>query len=429
MANAPLPDACRTDVDYRTMAGQKISVDAALDLIRRSIPPLPAENCPVDADLLDHVASRPIYAAYDSPRFDCSAMDGFAVRSADTLRATAGLPVRLALGPEIAAQGPPACLGQAEACPISTGGPIPEGADAVIVYEICEISDGGLLIRKPAQPGLNIRRRGEDVAAGRRVVEAGTLMSPEAIGALCSYGIAHIWCRRPPRLAAIPTGNEIIRAGDIGGASRLDTNGPMLGALARQLGLECRIERPVPDALDALTAAIAALSRASRPDIILSTGGVSGGNYDLVRTALEKLSARIIFHGVAMRPGKPILFALLSDGRPFFGLPGNPVAALVGFRFFVTAAIRNLMGLPPENGRPIDAQVAGREGLTRFLSARHPRKASCEAVPLEEQRSHIMGSPMTADCWLRVDRAGSKSRVALYSKRPSLYSPTGGEPG
>lgn len=405
------------------MVRTKISVDAALGAIRASVAPLAAERQPVSSELLHHVADRPVLALQDSPRFDCSAMDGFAVHSSDTEHASALTPAVLELGEEIAAQGPLACLRRGSALPISTGGPIPDGADTVVVLERGEIADGTLLLREPTKAGRNIRRRGEDAPRGTLIIEPGTLISPEAIGALPCYGVSHVWCRRPPRITVVPTGTEVLRDGDIEGSSRFDSNGPMIGALARQMGLQPRVLAPVPDDLEDIVAAFSTSGQDARADIIVSTGGVAGGNHDLVRQALDALSARIIFHGVAMRPGKPILFALLPDGRPFFGLPGNPVAALVGFRIFVTAAIRRQTGLPPEAGLAVEAPVEGRKDLTLFLSARHTQGGLFDTVPLDEQRSHIMRSPLIADCWLRVDQTESGSVATLYRKQPSLFSP------
>ncbi|MBJ7437722.1 MAG: molybdopterin molybdotransferase MoeA [Sphingopyxis sp.] len=402
------------------MVGTKVSVDEALDLILTHVTPLPAELRRVDADLLHHVTDRPITAAHDTPRFDCSAMDGFAVRSVDTMRASPGVPAILTLAGEIAAQGPLTRLAPGAAAPISTGGPIPEGADAVVIQERCETLHGNLLVRDRVRIGLNIRRRGEDLPQGGSIIAPGTPLSPEAIGALLAYGVPQIWCRRPPRITVLPTGSEIIAGTTTGTGSRFDSNGPMVAALSRQLGLQPSVSRPIADDLRSVTAAFAAACENGQNDMIVSTGGVSSGNHDLVRNALENLSARIIFHGIAMRPGKPLLFALLADGRPFFGLPGNPVAALVGFRFFVAAAIRRQMELPGEQGCEIVAPVEGRDGTTLFLSARRSPANLSGAVPLDDQRSHVMRSPLAADCWLRVDRSETTTTARLYPKQPSL---------
>jgi molybdopterin molybdotransferase len=174
--------------------------------------------------------------------------------------------------------------------------------------------------------------------------------------------------------------------------------------------MPCHLHGTIPDTVNGVRAAFD-LASEGPAEMILSIGGVSNGRHDLVRLALEQMGAEILFHGLAMRPGKPLLFALLPDGRPFFGLPGNPLAALVGFRFFVAAAARRLMGSAPELGSPLAEPPPGREGITLFLRG---RRTPSGVVPLENQRSHMMSSLINADCWIRADLAEGNARAVVF---------------
>ncbi len=400
---------------------EKISVAEALDRIEHHIFPSAPHRIAIEAEAEGHVLAVPATAAADTPRFDCSAMDGFALLSRNTLTATASEPVSLALADDIPAEAVPAALQPRTAAPINTGAPIPECADTVVAKEYCHVVDGRLQLREPVAAGRNVRRRGEDAPVGSLVASAGTSLSPALIGALLSYGVSHIEARRPPRIDIIATGSEL--AAQFGGDSsaRIDSNGPMIGAMCRSLGLQYRVMGSVCDDLQQLSRRFLTLGKESQADILISTGGVSVGAHDHVREALDTIGARIIFHGVAMRPGKPILFALLPDGRPFFGLPGNPVAALVGFRFFVLAAIRRMLGLERERGTPVNGVVSARPGTTLFLRGR--RQDIHGRLELSaDQRTHVLGSMARSDCWVRLENDGGASRAVCFDQQPHLAS-------
>ncbi|WP_263588011.1 molybdopterin molybdotransferase MoeA [Sphingopyxis sp. GC21] len=398
----------------------KISVAEALDRIDRHLLLSPPERLAVDADAQGHILSAPVAAAADTPRFDCSAMDGFAISSGATRDARAAAPAIFALAEDIPAAATARRLQPGSAAPISTGAPIPADADGVAAKERCLVIDGALHLSEPITPWCNVRRRGEDAPAGKRVAEAGHVLSPELIGALLGYGVTHVEARRPARIDVLATGSELVSPADAVGSARMDSNGPMIGAMCRSLGLECRVSAPMPDDLTLLCRQIASREEFPPADMLVSTGGVSVGKHDLVREALDRIGARIIFHGIAMRPGKPILFALLPDGRPFFGLPGNPVAALVGFRFFVLAAVRRMIGLPREEGCLIATPTAARGGTTLFLRARRGRTNRGSIKLLDDQRSHVMGSVVAADCWLRIDDTQNGPVAALFEQAPKL---------
>lgn len=403
--------------NWRGAMAEKLSVDEALNRIRATVAPLPVQTLSIDANAYGCVTASPVAVAADTPRFDCAAMDGFAVRSAATASAALDAPAMFAIGGDAAAQSAPLALAPDTAIPISTGAAIPPGADAIAVRERCRMIDGILHIAAPVGAGLNIRRRGEDMRQGAVALPAGVRLSPEAIGALLAYGVTRISARRAPRIALIPTGSELMAPGFGAHDMRFDSNGPMIASTCHALGLDYRCEPPVPDDGTLLRKRLADASTSDAHDLILSTGGVSVGPHDLVRSVIESLGAEIIFHGVAMRPGKPMLFARFANGRPFFGLPGNPIACLVGFRFFVMAAIRQMLAMAPEAGAVIDAAVTARPGTTLFLRA---RQEGASARPLDDQRSHILSSLLQADCWLRADTLEGRAHVRRFPLRDTL---------
>lgn len=395
---------------------EKILVGAALARIAASVEALPPRRMPVAAALCGHVTAAPAYAIADTPRFDCSAMDGYALRSAETNEATRDRPARFRLRSDIPAQGSPPPLPPGSAAPVSTGSPIPAGADAIVTHERCQVGDGALHIFERIQPGSNIRHQGEDMPQGVLVLPEAVRLSPEAIGALLACGVTHLPVRLPPRVTIIPTGSELSDAAASPSGLRYDSNGPMIGAACRELGLACTVLPPVPDTIEALRAQLFGTRRGGASELILTTGGVSAGPHDLVRHAIEA-DAEIIFHGIAMRPGKPLLFARLRDGRLLFGLPGNPVAAMVGFRFFVCAALRRLMGLPDEVGRAFSPPPAdGRAGTTLFLRARQAEREGDPPLILADQRSHVMRSLLDADCWVRLETGAAGTTAHAYPK-------------
>ncbi|MGN6817957.1 MAG: molybdopterin molybdotransferase MoeA [Sphingomonas sp.] len=392
------------------------SVDAALDAIARAIKPLGVETI-ASADAYGRVTAKAVVACRAVPPVAMSAMDGFALRSADTALATVSAPARLAIYPaEVVAGVAATMLEPGSAIRISTGGAIPEGADCVIARERATRDGDWLVVGERCDAGRNVRSAGEDFAPGATVIAAGRPVTPAAIGGMIASGVAALAVRRHPAVALLATGSEFADG------AALDSNGPMVRALAHEAGVEIDLIGPVADRVEAIDAA---LDRAAGHDLILSSGGVSGGDHDLVRAALERRGARIVFHGLPMRPGKPILFAILADGRPFVGLPGNPVAAIVGFRFFVTAVLRAMLGLAPERGEQVDVTVAAREGVTMFLRARlGPQLIGPRTVDIDlDQRSHVLSSVIAADCWLRVDIVGGRRRTVAYPLAASLFAP------
>lgn len=399
-------------------------VDTALEIIREHSRLLPAETIPI-ADAGGRVVAAAPVAVLAVPRFRASAMDGFAIASAATAGASVERPVELAVEPAHRSAGDRADpLVHGAVARIATGAPVPPGADAVIPRERADARSGVLRLSQPVAPNWNVRAAGEDVATGAPLLAPGEVISPAALGLLAAAGAMCVAVRRSPRIRVIVTGSEL--AADeaaLEHPARIpDSNGPMLTACLRELGLAAVRGEPVADDLEQISRAIGDQD----VDLVLCSGGVSVGERDLVAAALRELGATIHFNGVAMRPGKPILFATLPDGRPFLGLPGNPVAALVGFRFFATALLRAMHGASPEMGMPLVAEIPRRPGTTLFLRGRamHDAAGILGVVLAADQRSHVLSSAVSSDGWVRAD-ADATRRPTLFGDRPRLGDPAG----
>ena len=391
------------------MTEVRLSVDQGLQLIHGHCRLLAAEDIGVDA-ALGRVLAVPSMAQRDVPGVHASAMDGYAVRDAD-------LGSRPKISGDIAAGGAPRALPPGEAMRISTGAPVPAGADRIVAREWARMENGRLVVDPSCCHGANIRLAGEDMTAGAMLLPAGAMITPDRIGALLAAGVTGVAVRRLPTVALLSTGSELATADP--DARVIDSNGPMIAAAVAGLGLAARRFGAVADD----PAMIDAVLDQTMEDIVISSGGVSVGEHDLIRSAIERRGATILFHGLAMRPGKPILFAVLPDGRLFFGLPGNPVAALVGFRFFVTAALRFLLGLEREDGIEARLDMDGRPATTLFLRARTSRSRDgslCIETAGLDQRSHVLSSVAAADSWLRVDQRDDEVACRLFEKTARL---------
>ena len=390
------------------------SFDEALAIIWDNLAPIGVETIPT-GEAFGRVTASMLHARQDVPRFPVSAMDGYALHSEDTWAASDATPVTLRLVDPVYAGGWPQPLAAGSAAPIATGAPIPDGADAVLVRERAEIGDGRLIARQPIEARRNVRQTGEDMVAGAEVLKAGVSLMPHAVGALAAFGIDRLEVRRQPRIGLISTGSELGGISEpIGNAGLIDSNAPMITACAQALHLSCAFLGRAADQAEAIDLL---LDGSGGCDMVLSTGGVSAGDLDLVRQRLEARGADILFHGVRMRPGKPILFARLADGRPYFGLPGNPVAALTGFRFFVVHALRRLLGLGAEQGEPVTCNAKPRPDCTLILRGRctaDPSRIDCGL----DQRSHVLSSTLLADCWVRLGEGGTPTEAFPIVARP-----------
>jgi len=348
-----------------------ISLEEALEHIRNAVQPTDAESVALDASL-GRVLAEDVRSPLDLPPWDNSAMDGFAVRAADIAGASTSAPARLRLTESVPAGGfASRAVGPGEAIKIMTGAPVPEGADTVVRVEHTVEADDVVEVFADSDARRNIRPRGEDVRAGACAVAAGTMLRAGEIGLLASIGAASVRVHRRPVVAIVSTGDELvdIEAFDevMAGRRIVNSNSYALAASVRAVGAEplmLGIARDDKDHLRAL------LERARDADVLVTSAGASVGEHDLVKDVLEEMGARTAFWRVRIRPGSPFSFAQIG-GIPVFGLPGNPVSAVVTFEILVKPALRRMLGRSAVHTRVITARlaerVASRTGLTQFM--------------------------------------------------------------
>jgi len=320
---------------------KKTDPATALEQILHQVKPLRTKRIDL-ADALGRTLARDVRADRDSPPTNRSAMDGYAVRAADLSEPNG----RLRLIGEVAAgadQFPSVTTGTCTR--IFTGAVVPPGADTVVkVEQTCEQGDSVVFFKKACQ-GAHIRVRGEEYCKGTNLLTPGTILGPVQIGLCASVGKAAVWVYRQPRVAILSTGTELVDVGDTVRPWQLrNSNGPMLRAAVQQAGGLCVAQRDVPDNEEELVQQLRGVT--AEADMVILSGGVSVGRYDLVPQAIKRLPASIHFHGVTIKPGKPVLFATHSRKLAIFGLPGNPVSAINGFFEFVLPALRRLSGNP-----------------------------------------------------------------------------------
>jgi molybdopterin molybdotransferase len=318
------------------MSESLLSVDAALaNLLAAAQPISDHETCPAAA-ALGRVLAAPLVANVTVPPLDNAAMDGYALRLADW-SAAAWLP--------IAQRIPAGTLGSklapGTAARIFTGAPVPPGADCVVMQEDCEVNEGAVRIASAPRAGSHIRRAGEDIRAGQTVLEAGTRLGPAQLGVVASVGATELATFRRLKAAVFFTGDEIVLPGQPLAPGRIyNSNRATLIALLTQLGVEVIDLGQVPDRLDATVAALERAAQAA--DVVITSGGVSVGEEDHVKAAVESLG-RIEMWKVAMKPGKPLVYGRVGNAD-FLGLPGNPVSAFVVFCLFARPFLLRRMG-------------------------------------------------------------------------------------
>jgi molybdopterin molybdotransferase len=331
-----------------------IPFDQALEMVLAAAKSLAPEEVALE-DALGRILAHEIVADADLPPFHRSAMDGYALRAEDVRKPPAWLPVT---GQIRAGQppGPPHVPGTA--VQIMTGAPVPEGADAVQQVEKTRASEDGrrVEILEAVGPGQNVARRGSEVRAGEPVIEGGRALDPSTLAVLAAVGAARVRVGRRPRVAVLVTGDELVGVGEtpVPGQIR-NSNGPAVLAQARLAGGAVRSLGVVPDDPSRIAAAV---EDGLRDDVLVLSGGVSAGAFDLVEAALEGQGVRLLFTRVAIKPGAPLVFGMRADTL-VFGLPGNPVSAQVTFDLFVRPALLRLQG----------ARSVARPGVVAELAA------------------------------------------------------------
>ncbi len=307
------------------------------------------------AAALGRTLASDVVAVRDLPPFTNSAMDGYAVRACDTISASASTPILLSvIGIHAAGDAASLTVRPGVAAIITTGAPLPRGADAVVRLEATDGGVATVAIRTAVAPGANVRRQGETVQRGTTLLRAGTPLTPGQIGLLAAMGNAQPSVVRRPRIALLSTGNELISAGESPMPGQIpDINGPLLAALIEQFGgdpVPLGIARDTPEDLRRI------LDTVSNVDCIITTGGVSVGAYDAVRAVIAERGV-LDFWRVRMRPGHPVAFGLIG-ATPIVALPGNPVAAFVTFHILMRPALAHLLGQTPELPPTVPARLA-----------------------------------------------------------------------
>jgi molybdopterin molybdotransferase len=398
------------------MASALIELEEARRTVLDCVQPLASEPVAL-ADALGRVLAGDVRSDGAVPGFDSSAMDGFALRCLDVLDARPERPVELSVVDESRAGSPASrALAGGEAIAISTGAAMPAGADAVVPVEQTRRENGRVEILTAPDVQANVRFAGDDVRAGELVLGAGTVLGAAELGVLASLGRAEAICGRRARLAVITTGDELVEPGrPLAAGAIYNSNAYSIGALAQRSGAELLAgpsRAPVADdAVDTREAIAVALERA---DVLVLCGGVSVGEHDHVRGALAELGVQERFWGVGLKPGKPTLFGTRAQTL-VFGLPGNPVSAIVTFCLFVAPAVRALSGAVEPRRRTVATlrsaceKAPGRAHAVRcrLLLGEH----GWEAEPTGAQGSHVLTSMLGADALaiLPADGAGASA--------------------
>jgi molybdopterin molybdotransferase len=401
--------------------------EARARVLERCVP-LASESVPL-VEALGRTLAADVVSARSVPGFDGSAMDGFAIRSIDTARAKRGRPAVLRLaGESRAGHMPTAAVGHGEAAAISTGGMMPDGADAVVPIEDTAEAAGGIEITRAVASGTYVRHVGDDIPAGQIVLRRATTLGPFELAVLASILDGPVACARRPRLRMVFTGDELARPGDppTEGSVR-NTNWWTLPGLARLAGATVEGCETIGDDRAATQAAIEAAADA---DVIVISGGVSVGTHDHVRPALGELGAEEVFWGIALRPGRPTWFGLLSGSHErtvlVFGLPGNPVSAVVTFLLLARPCLQTLVGADPETARitaTLTSDYEKRPGRAHAVRCRLVVQGDgWHAEPTGPQDSHILTSMLGADGLAMIPaesgdvRAGSRVTVELLPR-------------
>jgi molybdopterin molybdotransferase len=370
------------------VAPAPISLESAREAVLGAVRPLEAETLGV-ADARGRVLAEPVRAAGDVPPFDNSAMDGYAI-----VAGAAGRTLRI-VGESRAGAPSSEPLAIDAAMRISTGAPMPQGADAVVPVEQTTEAEGSVRLERASRLGDHVRRAGEDMAGGEQVLAPGVRLGPAELGVAVSAGVDRLLCARAPRLAVIATGDELRAPGASLGPGQIhDSNALTLGALAAESGAQVLDPERAGDHPEGIRTL---LERAlERADVVIASGGVSVGSHDHVKPAMRALGVQERFWRVALRPGKPTWFGTLGP-KLAFGLPGNPVSAMVTFILFVRPALAAMQGAEPG--------PATRTALLAMPLARHPDRLEAVRVRLGQVGAELRATPTAGPQGSHVTRS------------------------
>lgn len=398
-----------------------ITVDEALNRILSHIQPLGLEKVSL-LDALGRVIGEDIYAKRNIPPLDNSGMDGYALRSEDVQKASKESPVQLEVIEDLPAGWVSnKTIEKGKTIRIMTGAPIPRGADTVIPVEDTERGDGFVLILKAIGPGENIRQSGEDVKKGERVISHGDVLRPAEVGMLASLGRSFVSVYQRPLVAILCTGDELVDVdGELNEARIISSNSYTLAAQVKHCGA---IPIQLGIAKDRKEEIAEKLRQGLRADVLISSAGVSVGDYDFVKDVMKDVGMEMLFWKVAMRPGQPLAFGKIGN-KPVFGLPGNPVSSMVSFEQFVRPSLLKMMGFKKLFRPVIEAvmkedfkKAVGRRYFLRgFVSSENGQYV---VTTTGEQGSGILKSMVKANGLiiipedLEMVRAGEKVKVQL----------------
>jgi len=381
-----------------------IEFEEARALVLSALKTRPPESVLL-AGALGRTLARDIKARENIPPFNKATMDGYALRAEDIRAAGKDAAVELEVLEDLpAGRVSRRSVGRGQAVRIMTGAPLPKGADAVVMVEDTERSGGRVIIRRAVRPADNTGQAGEDLKKGELVLERGAVIGPAETGMLAATGLARVPVVRRPKLAVIATGDEIVEPGERKAAGQIrNSNGPALLAMALRAGADAKYLGIARDSSSSLRAKLA---RAKGTDILVLTGGVSVGDYDLVKDELRAAGVKPVFWQVRIKPGKPVFFGRRGS-QLVFGLPGNPTSAMVTFLLFVQPAIERLLGRTnpgPRAGRAVLTEdVVIKPGRTQFLRGVLDAEGPVLTVaPYPDQKSGILRSMVRSQVLIAV---------------------------
>jgi molybdopterin molybdotransferase len=383
-----------------------LAVIEAKEIILSAVPTRPARSAPL-AEALDCVLAEDVISPVDLPLWDNSAVDGYAVRASDLAGANENDPIHLRVAGEAPAGTATSVVLEPQTCVrIFTGAPVPKGADAVVMQEDTRPHhEGYVAVTESVEPGENIRRAGDDVSRNEVVIRAGSLLGPSQLGMAAAVGRAHLMVHPRPRVGVLVTGAEIAEPGNVLREGQIyDSNSYALSAFVKKAGCE-PVELGIAD--DTREDLHEKLDYGlSECDAVITVGGVSVGEYDLVKDVLAELGCEQRFWQIAMRPGKPFVFGARGE-KPVFGLPGNPVSAAVTFLVLVRPALLKMRGVADIELPVVSAEAAedfvNQEDRVHYMRANLRRAGDRWLVkPMPRQGSHVISSIANADCLVEV---------------------------
>ncbi|MCH8880617.1 MAG: molybdopterin molybdotransferase MoeA [Planctomycetes bacterium] len=388
-----------------------IDLDEARSAVLDHAEPLPATKATLES-ALGCVLALPICTMLDLPSFDNSAVDGFGVHVDGVAGASEGSPIRLELAGTVRAGEDVSgvALSKGKALKIMTGAPVPADVEAVIMREYCREEGEFVHIQRPAKPGENIRRKGEEFQHGQQVLDAGTRVTPAVVGMLATVGLTEVEVHRKPRVAVLVTGDELVKPGTALKPGQIyESNSFALAAILREMGIDDVQLLHLRDEREAITEGIRESLDGS--DVLITVGGVSVGDFDYVKEAMADLGVEQIFWKINMKPGKPNFVGVYrkESGADtlVFGLPGNPVSAQVSFHHLVKPAILKMIGVANVARQGLLAELAAdiqhKPGRREFLRGVLEMNQGHPIVrPVSGQGSHMQGGLARANCLIDV---------------------------